>query len=92
MGVRDIVKRYSKHVTRTRRWFTLRMAILERDGWQCRVCGERRHLEVDHVLAVRSHPERAWDPCNLQTLCRACHTRKTNVEMGRASVSPERQE
>ncbi len=93
MGLKDTSRRYSRHVIRTRRWQVLRMAVLERDGWRCCCgCGERRRLEVDHILPVRTHPELAWSPANLQTLAASCHARKTNVEMGRTAASPERQE
>lgn len=82
--------RHSKRVTSTRRWQVLRHQILERDGWKCRCCGERRRLEVDHVQPVRTAPDRAYDPANLQTLCGPCHTRKTRVECGHKEKSPER--
>lgn len=79
----DEWKRHSRPVLRTKRWKVLRHQILERDGWACVVCGQRRgRLEVDHVQAVRGAPERAFDPANLQTLCAPCHTRKTRIECG----------
>ncbi|RWR14313.1 HNH endonuclease [Paenirhodobacter populi] len=82
--------RHSKHVTSTRRWQVLRQQILERDGWKCRCCGERRRLEIDHIKSVRTHPELSFDPRNLQALCGACHTRKTRIECGHKEKSPER--
>lgn len=82
--------RYSKRVTATRRWQVLRHQILERDGWQCQCCGERRKLEVDHVKPVRTHPELSFDPRNLQVLCGRCHSRKTRIECGLKERSPER--
>lgn len=74
--------RYSRRVLKSRRWQVLRQAILERDGWKCRECGEARGLEVDHVEPVRSAPKRAFDPSNLQALCRKCHSSKTRREVG----------
>lgn len=68
----------------------MRMAILERDGFRCRCCGARGRLEIDHIQPVRTHPELAWTPDNLQALCPACHTRKTNAETGRAAPSDDR--
>lgn len=82
MGVRKEHHRHSKRVTRTARWKTLRMAILERDGFRCRDCGGRGRLEVDHIKPVRTHPGLAYAPGNLQALCPACHTRKTRIECG----------
>ena len=92
MGVRAEHHRYSKRVTATRRWQALRMAVLERDGWQCRSCGARRRLEIDHVKPVRTHPELSFDPRNTQVLCASCHTKKTRIECGHAAPvqTPER--
>ncbi len=82
--------RHSRRVTRGPRWKALRAAILERDGYRCRSCGARGRLEVDHVEPVRSAPERAYDPENLQALCAQCHTRKTRIECGHAPPDPRR--
>jgi len=82
----DGYRRHSRRVTRTKRWQVLRMAILERDGWQCRECGIGGRLEVDHVVPVRTAPERAFDPANCQALCRRCHSSKTRAEVGWAPV------
>ena len=84
--------RHSKRVTATRRWQVLRHAVLERDGWTCACgCGERRRLEVDHILPVKTHPELAFDPANLQALAPACHTKKTRIECGHKPLDPKRQ-
>ena len=84
--------RHSKRVTATRRWQVLRHQILERDGWTCACgCGERRRLEVDHILPVKTHPELAFDPANLQALAPACHTQKTRIECGHKPLDPPRQ-
>ena len=91
MSKRDEHRRYSKHVTRTKRWAVLRQQIIERDGWACRCCGKRAlRLEVDHVKPVRLRPDLAFDPRNLQSLCGPCHTRKTRIECGHKEKSPER--
>ncbi|MGD9916919.1 MAG: HNH endonuclease [Paenirhodobacter sp.] len=90
MSKRDEHIRYSKHVTRTKRWAVLRQAILERDGWACRCCGERRRLEVDHIQPVRLRPDLAFEPRNLQALCPRCHTKKTRLEVGHKPKSPAR--
>lgn len=86
MGMMRTYQRHSKRVTATRRWQVLRHAILERDGWRCRECGERGRLEVDHIEPVRTAPKRAYDPANLQVLCSQCHSSKTRREVGWAPV------
>lgn len=51
-------------------------AILERDGWQCAVCGRDKSLIIHHKDGRGSTlpPEqRNDDPSNLITLCRYCH-------------------
>lgn len=74
--------RHSAAVTRSRRWKSLRLHALRRDGWQCVKCGGRRRLEVDHVKPVRTHPELSFVLDNLQTLDAPCHSRKTRIEIG----------
>ena len=92
MGVsRKEFARHSKRVTATRRWQVLRHQVLERDGWKCRCCGARQRLEVDHVKPVRTAPEKAFDPRNLQVLCGPCHTKKTRIECGHKPLDPPRQ-
>ena len=59
-------------------------AIRERDGRACVWCGETENLHVDHVF-----PWVRWgsnEPDNLQTLCRACNSWKSDflVELVRA--------
>jgi 5-methylcytosine-specific restriction endonuclease McrA len=36
---------------------------------------------VDHRLPVRDRPDLAFVKDNLQTLCRVCHSRKTQLEI-----------
>lgn len=83
--------RHSAKVTRTQRWKALRVQALERDSWRCVQCGERRWLEVDHVLPVRDRPDLAFDLANLQCLCGRCHARKTRIEIGLGRPNPARE-
>ena len=92
MGVRRDHHRFSKRVTRTKRWKALRAEILERDRFRCQSCGCGRRLEVDHVKPVRTHPELSYDPGNLQALCPGCHTRKTRIECGHPPPRKDRQD
>lgn len=82
------IKRYSRHITRGPRWKALRMQALTRDGWQCVQCGKRLGLEIDHIKPVRHRPDLAYDLNNLQTLCGACHSRKTRIEVGLGQPNP----
>jgi len=83
-------KRFSRHIIGDRRWPAIRLRALRRDGFRCVKCGARGRLEVDHIEPVRTAPERAFDLDNLQSLCGACHSRKTRIECGHAPPSPER--
>jgi hypothetical protein len=55
----------------------LRMAVIKRDSYRCRVCGRRpeSHLDVElHVHHIRPHGQRGTThEDNLITLCGTCH-------------------
>lgn len=89
MGMRHF-RRWSRPVLKTARWKVLRAQILERDGFRCRICGDRRRLEVDHITPVREDPGKSFDPSNLQVLCAACHSKKTRIECGHKPMTPDR--
>ncbi len=94
MGLKSRRRDYARHsarVTRGPRWKALRMQALDRDGWQCVQCGERRRLEVDHIEPVRDRPDLAYSLANLQTLCGRCHARKTRIEVGMGQPNPARE-
>jgi hypothetical protein len=52
----------------------IRWAVFERDDFRCRVCGERKGLTCDHVVAESLGGELAIH--NLQTLCGPCNSSK----------------
>ena len=52
-------------------WARLRRRVLDRDGWQCVLCGSRNRLECDHIEGLAEGGSNSLD--NLRTLCRACH-------------------
>jgi group II intron reverse transcriptase/maturase len=54
-------------------WAELRLAVLERDGYQCTQCGSTSNLHVHHRRAQRQGGTHQMD--NLQTLCERCHAR-----------------
>lgn len=89
MGLKSY-RRHSAAITRTRRWKALRLEALRRDGFACRTCGASGRLEVDHVQPVRNRPDLAWTLANLQSLCGACHARKTRIEIGLGRDDPAR--
>lgn len=67
----------------------VRETVLKRDGNRCQGCGSTENLTLDHEIPVSRHfntegykqePEKRneWynDTNNLETLCRACNSRK----------------
>ncbi|HEY8066243.1 MAG TPA: HNH endonuclease [Methylosinus sp.] len=93
MGVMKKYRRHSEKITRSARWKSLRFIVLRRDGFKCVTpeCGARGALEVDHIKPVRTHPELAFDLSNLQSLCVACHSRKTRLEIGLGEIDPRKE-
>jgi 5-methylcytosine-specific restriction endonuclease McrA len=52
----------------------LRRQVLDRDGWKCRVCGNRKELTVDHI---KKRSQGGGDTLqNLWVLCNFCHRQK----------------
>src|SRR5262245_59742447 len=70
-------------VVSSARWKALRAAVLRYEPL-CRACVAAGRTElatqVDHVVAVRTRPDLAYDRANLQPLCGACHGLKTAAE------------
>lgn len=55
-----------------------RKAVLDRDGWQCRIRGPRcTHWasEVDHIIELANGG--SDHPGNIQAACTPCHKAKT---------------
>ena len=80
------------HVTmlHTPQWRRLRRVVFDRDYWRCKSCGKRGRLECDHVVPMHLGGA-AFDPANLQTLCRGCHIDKTRTENREHGLTPARQ-
>ena len=68
-----------------RDWALFRRAILQRDGYRCRSCGQAGRLEVDHVTPLNMGGA-PLAGSNAQTLCRSCHIDKTTA----ANTDPQR--
>lgn len=53
----------------------------------CKTClelGYVVHAEItDHIVPVHIRPDLRTDESNLQSLCRGCHTKKTNEDLGK---------
>ena len=58
-----------------RAWPKVRLAVLARDGWRCRiespVCTGRA-TEVDHIVRLADGGD-WWDPANLRAACQPCN-------------------
>lgn len=47
---------------------------MERDGWQCRVCGDKeKQLTVHHLFYDSDFALWEYDPESMVTLCNDCH-------------------
>ncbi|NIL86538.1 hypothetical protein RhoFasGS6_03942 [Rhodococcus fascians] len=68
---------------RHRAW---RLAVLERDGWTCRINGPRclgRATIADHIKNVAERPDLEFDTENGQAACQNCSDSKTAEEARR---------
>lgn len=52
----------------------LRRSVFERDGFQCKMCGTKEKLTIDHVRPVSKGGGNEFE--NLQTLCLSCNCSK----------------
>lgn len=73
-------------------WPKIRKAILQRDGYQCVLCGSRMEessLHIHHKTPFRTftNPIEANQPWNLVTLCPTCHHRAELVVRTRSGLN-----
>lgn len=79
-------------VYNSRRWHTVRLEVLARDGWRCQLCGEPidpyapprspRSATVDHIVAVLDGG--SWyNLANLRAAHLVCNSTRAN--RGRAA-------
>lgn len=68
-------RKQARKVLDTARWRRLRLMHL-RNNPLCNLCGKPAN-QVDHIIARKADEDLTFDADNLQSLCRACHTRKT---------------
>lgn len=72
---------------KTRRWQSMRKAVLRRDKFLCVDCKRYGRLTqattVHHIKHYDEHPELALEPSNLVSLCAACHNKRHPEKGGR---------
>jgi len=71
--------RGDKSITRiygTKAWKLARRMALERDNGWCVMCQKKPAILVDHIKELKDGGS-PYDLSNLQSLCHACHTKKT---------------
>lgn len=68
---------------KTSRWQRLRMAVLARDMFTCRMCGivcaGKGEAVADHITPHRGDEALFWDGSNLMCLCAHCHNSTKQV-------------
>lgn len=72
-------------------WHDVRVRVLDRDGWECRMCGTDlgANAQVDHIVPVTDGGP-MWDRGNMQSLCTECHVSKTAEDLRRRTVEARR--
>jgi hypothetical protein len=62
------------------RWQRKRLAILNRDSWQCQKCGDKEStLHVHHLSYVSGRKPWEYEDDMLLTLCESCHEYETET-------------
>lgn len=68
----------------SRAWQSVRVLVLARDRWSCRIrlpgC-EGRAVAVDHIVELADGGA-PFDPANLQAACTSCNSAKGNMRRG----------
>lgn len=81
-------KKY-RSVYHSTRWRNLRKQVLLRDEYMCQECLKHNQYTIadvaDHIIELRDDISKAYDINNLQSLCHACHNKKTIEEKARRS-------
>lgn len=58
----------------------LKNLVMQRDKHTCRICGSKQNIEVDHIKPLSKYTSLAFEPSNLQALCRSCNRKKHATE------------
>ena len=65
---------------RTPKWKALRARLLVAAAYECASCHTvTPTLDVDHIVPHHGDDRVFWDLTNLQVLCKACHSKKTQA-------------
>jgi len=90
--VQDSARHYDKYIRNkssrafynSRLWKDMRELMFRRDHGLCVQCRSKDIIKigdvVDHIIPIRVDWLRRLDPANLQTLCHACHNKKTKED------------
>lgn len=63
----DIVRSSSEY----KEW---RLKVFKRDGFECQICGNKKHIHAHHIESFSDSPEKRMDVKNGITLCHTCHS------------------
>jgi 5-methylcytosine-specific restriction endonuclease McrA len=77
----------TKHkVLGTKKWKNKRLSILQRDGYECYVCGGQAE-QVDHIIP-RVKGGDVFDDDNLMAICARCNRSKGSRFFSRGATPP----
>jgi 5-methylcytosine-specific restriction endonuclease McrA len=84
-----MARKHGAEVLGSMAWKELRLRILERDGWHCKICrgllqAGDGSAHVDHI--VPRDQGGPTTPGNLQALCRRCNLIKSRSEASQAAL------
>lgn len=56
-----------------------RSSFLRKADYKCNRCSSTESLELHHVLTVAERPDLAYEPSNIEVLCKPCHDNHHNL-------------
>ncbi|PGC80400.1 HNH endonuclease [Bacillus toyonensis] len=90
--VQESARHYDKYIRNkssrsfynSRLWKGMRELMYRRDHGLCVQCRSKDIIQigdvVDHIIPIRVEWSKRLEPTNLQTLCHACHNKKTKED------------
>jgi len=76
------ISKNKRTICNTAEWKALRVVIIEKYNNTCCCCsatGKEAQIQVDHIKPKSKYPELAFNPDNLQLLCRRCNFAKNTL-------------